>query len=520
MINNADSINEKYAKRITEIIKIKDESERLDKVREVVIEIDSICSEEMQYIEAKRIISIELQIDIDTKLRFFMIASRFIHDEYFRTYKLSEKFYDDCFEFITRKPSCEFKEFFIDMLENDLELQKEYALYFKYVDFRYLSKYKNSIKHLLTLPMIKEIILKDETFIYNHLGHFPRKEYFAFFSNLPNEFRYLITLYNIRNILLKELYSRLFGNDLSDESLNELIELHQKIMNSPNRLKLDIWFRIKELRFILLCISKDKRFYSNMKQIQLKAGLDFTSIVNFSYKYYGTELYNYLMNENMEYSLDIQKKLSYLAEAQKKEGLEKISDLKSITMQNLKDMPEEIEVEATSKLVGGLVSETDIHILPDSAVSEVRRINKDGTILIASYSSKIGSHYPALVDVYGDIFGGERLTQECVRIATIKFESVTWIIENETALIFVPKDLTNEQKKICVEWLNLANEGGQIGIFVYLKKRKKINPISADLFEAIEAKEIILKLGNRISENDLGKIIINDKEKWEAPDAR
>lgn len=93
--------------------------------------------------------------------------------------------------------------------------------------------------------------------------------------------------------------------------------------------------------------------------------------------------------------------------------------------------------------------------------------------------------------------------------AAKQLSSTTYLTENEQCFIFVPSDISLEQKKISKDWLDLSSDSGMIGIFVYARERKEFYIANGGKkLDKNAAKKFILDLNGKITEENLDKSIL------------
>ena len=522
---------EEIKKRINKAMQIQDKNDRKNEVKKIILDLKKKLNNESRRLKENQVYNMDL--DLVTKAKFFMVASECEHEADIYCINEVAGFFDIGFWVITvidDPISMEFNEEFVDLLKTNRALQEEYTVYFKSIGFESVNSYINNLEDLFELPCFKNSVLTDEIFIediQNKLFSPASKQYF--FSVIPNEYSYLILLFDDEKgrlkDLLKELFNLHFGNQLTKENIDEIIELRERILSKSNPRELNRGYRVRKLKNVLRNVLKDERFYSDMKKIQSIANLELEVIVNFTYKYYGTGLWNDLLCENEQVSDEMHEKIKYLANSEKKEDTEQITlkKLENMTENDLKNMKkqENIEREAVkSDVQGGPVANTLNHFMPDCDETECRRINYDGTVDKVGYCYTFGTHLPGLKKIYGiDFVGKKSLPMEIAEKAIEEFSSITWTIEFEKSYIYSLDSPSKEQKKVSIEWLKTADKASKVVFLVYDSKQNKWTiPTEEDERQDEDgfvspnvSIEYILEMGERVTEEELENLVINDE---------
>ena len=489
--------------RITQAIKIEDENERQEAIKQILIAMYSYFSINSDFNEI-----CNMKIELSGKLRFFMMASKISCEEEIPI-DGSFDFFDGCFEKCT-KDFYGFQKDVLELLKNDMDLQKVYATYFKMIDYKTIVL-EEEMKVLLNLPMIRDYVLTDEEFICKSL-----KDNEKFYLSLPDDFGYLIAYSNSFYNNIESLYLTYFREKLGfdQNKIEELIDLHRDIYEEKNPFNISTKYRLKELVFALKKILSDNDFFYNVKKIQEKTNMNFRSAINFVYKYYDTDLYVSLVKKDGKLSSEFMKKIEYLANSRKKPYIQNLANVELLTLEDLEDLDEEIDKDSRISIERGPNSETGLSFYPDSAEKEIRRIDKNGRTYIINNSD---DHIEMLKSMYdGEIVCESNVSQVFAAKVAEQLGSITELIENETCFVFTPENPSLIQKKICIEWLRTGRGNG--GIFVYYKKLNDFFSVTGDLIDAKPAIKYVLRLGNRITEEDIDNVKIPEfKEEYKEP---
>ncbi len=401
-------------------------------------------------------------------------------------------------------------EEFFSIITEDENIQAIYTDYYKIA--RDINTIKNS-SYLLSLPKFKEKVLTDEDFICNQMT---QSEYF--FENLPKEFGYLISFYDTKSNDLSNLenfYEKYFGTTFSKEEQLELIYLQNQINTSSNILKLSPKDRMSDLKFILEHSSSDKDFYRNMKNIQNRTGLDMKSLISFAHKYSNTKLYEILTYEAEPLTQDVIRKVFYLSHEDKIINISNFEDIEQISIQEMENMPKERKTGVTSKLLGGPQSTSSKHIFSDSYHREVRRIDKNGEIKILPLTN-YNDHNYGVQRIYEDSIEFSKncsLASERALEVAKQLSSATYVIEGDQCFIYVPSNISIEQKNVSRNWLNTACDSGVLGIFIYDHELEDFYVANnGDEMDKTQAKTFILNLNGRITEEELDEAISNNSK--------
>ena len=489
--------------RIKYAMTIKDEHKRQEEIKKIVIAI-KYSSIKSSFRENRDMIC-NMQIDVADKLRFLMMAANISYKEMISIEGTLDFFYL-CFNNCT-KDFVGFKEDVLELIKKDLDLQKEYTTYFKLVDYRNV-ELREEMEALLALPMFREFVLTDEEFISDYF-----RDNDNFYLSLPNEYGYLIA-YTAPDYysLCELLYSKYFGQQLDSDQIEELIDLQIEIYDEENPFNISMKYKLQKLVFVLKTIATDSNFFDNLKRIQRNVNLSFSEAVDFVCKYYDTELYGELIKDDVIINEDIREKLKYLANSPKKKYIETLTNLGYLTLEDLEDLDEEIDNAARINIGRGPNSKTSNSFYPDSAEKEVRRIDRNGRTDIKSSKdtrNNSNDHIDILKSTYdGEISCKSNLSQDIAAEAVEKLGSITELIENEKCYIFISEDPSLAQKKKCIDWLRSGR--GNVGIFVYYDKLKCFIPMTGKLIDVGPTIKYILRMGDRITEEELEKVQIPD----------
>ena len=497
---------ENFEKRIIEAIQIQDETERQNKVEQIVLDLMDFFGNEEIPQKINKICS--MNIDFDQKLLFFMAVSDCNRKERnFSIFTLHILPY--CFDKSIQELKdgfLELKPDFLNLVRDDLDFQKQYANYYKRHHYNSYTIQAN-IEELLSLPMFKKYVLTDEKFIANHIGGS-----MDFFESLPKEYGYLISLCWLKDSrYLQSLYKMYYDGVLSEEQQEELAKLQAELNSSPNIFQVDRNVKNSKITFILRQISKDEDFYSNLKYIQEKSGLDLGLIISFAQKYYDTELYQRLLNETTEIDLITIDKIEYLAYKIKDTDI--INNLEKFNIEDLIDAEKEINTKVKSHLDGGPQSKKDKQLFFEDSESnrEIRIIYKNGQMQIVKLSSS-DDHIFKIQDVFrGKIEDVDSYSMP-INLATKAAEelsAITYIVENEQCTIIMPNDPSIEQKKVSRELLRTASNFGIIGIDVFYRNLNDSSLLNNGHFMGKrQAIFFISNMGGRITDEQLDKVTI------------
>lgn len=390
-----------------------------------------------------------------------------------------------------------YKDEFINIVSNNESIQEGIADYFK----SYPTEIIEIWNQISGLPKVKEIVLEDEDFVSQNM-----RKHIRFYEGLPKEYGYLIALYDSRGGRelgnISNLYFRFFENVISDDEINELINLQMEINNEPNLLQLSTKDKMKEIEYVLKQTLRDRKFYKKMKQIQTRTNLELREIIQFTYKYNDTLLYKQLTDENVNINDELIEKLKYLAKEGRIDRIETIEDLTNATFEELEQMDKQKRSGVQSSLRGGPNSRTMDRIFPDGEGREIRRIDKDGRNVIMPVDS-FYNHEDIVKRIYED---SVEFPEDCTMAiersseAAKQISSVTFIIENEQCFIYAPSDITNEQKRVCEAWIKTAIDSGKFGIFVYDREKDESYIADEEIMEKDKAMQYLNNINNRTIE--------------------
>ncbi len=352
--------------KIKQTLKIQDENERK-------LKIDAMITKMIEELKGKnwnekaRILN-SLDLDYENKLKFFIFC---FFDR--QNLQLSMELVPMIINGLINNNL----DKFIELIQDNEEMQKMYAMYLKGLPSEIKNNHENNLEFLLKLPEVKKIVLGDNEFIKNKFS-----KDFKFFESLPKEYGYLISLYDTRDdkdsVIIKMLYNKFFGNALNEEEQGELIKIQQEDNQSDNVLKLSIQERTKELEFCLEQIQLDERFFMKIKNFSERAGLNFRDSISFFSKYYNIET---LDNIN-EINDDMAKKIQYLASEKKIQNAETLTHFEQYSLDYTLDELDEIasnenisDFNETSIII---IEEDDKDEKIDEFREEKKEINKDG----------------------------------------------------------------------------------------------------------------------------------------------
>ena len=410
--NYAETQIGQIEKKIVEAIQIQDEEKRKNEIKKILLELQNFFkNENYREFYQKRNLVDGMNIDLCSKLKFFMIASKISYTCYekfgddrmlsflvYNPYIIEEKdFFDFCFKDVT----IDFYEFcpeFLEKLNEDEELQKMFSTYFKEVYCFNIRDQYLDLSFFSNLPWFQRIVLTDEKFVCNVLGEPVNADnYYSIFSTLPRGYEYLISLYGGSRGLQELYYTHFYnifkksavkkdgnGNDEIDGANEAICDFFDLQENDDNPYRIDRYHRVRKIKEALKNVLMDNEFYPNLKLIQKKANLSFKSVVAFAYKYYGTDFYKVLLkylSDAQELSPVIEEKIQYLAKSGKKEDIERLADIDTVSLNQLKEMKRvkrDKSETINSEVMGGPNSRTNIHFMPDSDDSDIIAIFPDG----------------------------------------------------------------------------------------------------------------------------------------------
>lgn len=366
IIINGEKLMGRIETKIKQTLKIQDENERK-------LKIDAMITKMIEELKGKnwnekaRILN-SLDLDYENKLKFFIFC---FFDR--QNLQLSMELVPMIINGLINNNL----DKFIELIQDNEEMQKMYAMYLKGLPSEIKNNHENNLEFLLKLPEVKKIVLGDNEFIKNKFS-----KDFKFFESLPKEYGYLISLYDTRDdkdsVIIKMLYNKFFGNALNEEEQGELIKIQQEDNQSDNVLKLSIQERTKELEFCLEQIQLDERFFMKIKNFSERAGLNFRDSISFFSKYYNIET---LDNIN-EINDDMAKKIQYLASEKKIQNAETLTHFEQYSLDYTLDELDEIasnenisDFNETSIII---IEEDDKDEKIDEFREEKKEINKDG----------------------------------------------------------------------------------------------------------------------------------------------
>ncbi len=403
------------------------------------------------------------------------------------------------------------EEQFLKLITENEDIQKLCVQCYKNIGELELG---NNIEHILMLPDFRKNVLEDEDFISEKMVR--RRD---FFRCLPKEYAYLISFYNsdmdFGTSTLRKYYQKYFSECLTNKEQMELAELQHDI-SIDNYLNLSQKDIMRDIKYVLQQILRDRKFYDNIQNIRGKAVLDLKGAISFAQKYDGTEFYEQLLNDECNvFDDDILQKIYYLANKGRVKEPEKLKDIRNVTMQELENMPKDNYYVSRTFLAGGPLSEmNNVRIFEDSTNREIRRIDKNGEVKIVIIPGDRG-HDDGVKEIYGD---DVKFPKECLTAiersmeAAKQISSMTYVIENEHCFIIVPDNVSIEQKKISIDWLSTALQEGVIGIFVYDRNKDELYVANAgDEMNIQDATDFMFNLNGKMTPAEMSKIEISKR---------
>ena len=252
--------------------------------------------------------------------------------------------------------------------------------------------------------------------------------------------------------------------------------------------------------------------------LQYNLSIDLNVLLKFASKYCDTKLFKQLSNTSKISDENLLKKITFLAKNSKISDLNTLEKLITISMSELQKMCYENEEDGNilSYLPGGPISKTIYSVFADSYEREIRRIDPDGSYKILPLLFEQG-HAEGVNIIYKDSITFKDKKGSAVEYsleATKKLSSITFVIENEQCFIYMPIQITEEQKNIVKNWINSTTEYGKLGIMLYnAKLDKSILANEGDMLNKEGAMDFInnieIKDKNIIDMGELGEDISN-----------
>ena len=364
------------------------------------------------------------------------------------------------------------EEDFVDLVTQDSKMQE--------LLIEYIKKFPDSAMSIWpkvsNLPQVKEKILEDEEFVINTLTKEPE-----FFEGLPEEYAHFICFYKVKNNkmdveYMKLLYQKYYGDILSDIDQLYLIDWQIKL-EEYNRMNINPRIIREPLDFGLKKLKEDDSFLKLKDKLQLKI----FELMQLSFNYRNSSLCNELITLN-EIDEELVEKIRFLSRGRKIIGINSLEDLRNITLDELSNMEREpIQVEEISNIVrsntGGPNSRTLKPVFSDSKDKEIRRINPDGSVKIETLTY-LGERHE---DIFERAYNGElELSEDCDTVfqrsieAIKQLSTITLVIEKEQCYIYLPENLSAEQKRVILELISSAEEEGRFGIVSYNTQTGKV----------------------------------------------
>ena len=103
---------------------------------------------------------------------------------------------------------------------------------------------------------------------------------------------------------------------------------------------------------------------------------------------------------------------------------------------------------------------------------------------------------------------------ECAKLAIEQLQAATFVIESERCFIYLPINLSEEQKKKCLELIDSANDSGEFGVFAYDQKNGKIFVSNINFINKDKTKDFITRLESSRNQDELffdDSIVIEEK---------
>ena len=521
----------KIANLIEEMLLIEDENARTEELEKIVGNLINYFKRRTDITTRDRInLLCNIDLVLKQKLKFFMMASHCKADESFTL-----EIIPFCMSKCVFEEKGGLKKEVMNLLQTDIEFQKEYAEYFKYMDYSYYIEHseQSNLRDILQLDSFKEIVLEDEEFIAKCLANKA-----CFFKCLPKEFGYLISLYNETQLEgLQDLYRIYFGEIFSEEQINELSKLQQEMNSSVNIFKVDDYIRKANLTYTLAKASTDSEFWQKLKKLQEVSGIDLKTATMFISKYYESKIFEELLNQS-NISLESIKKIEYLAGEATIDNIDEFSSLDEVDMETLRAAPKTWKTGSIAHLMGGpdtskrqSTSNDDFRFFKDSkSCREYRIIYKDGQIIKKALSI-LEDHGKTIRKMFKGQVNNIDDKMEPIEVcltAADEIGAITFMIENEQCAIHSPDELTIEQKKAVFELLKKAREDGKIGFYIFIRelkendtKREGKNILdfstilnNADTMGVEAAKETVLHLGGRTTEEELRNVEIPEEKEF------
>ena len=384
----------------------------------------------------------------------------------------------------------------LEIIKNNDNIQELYINWFKIketnANFR-----SNFYSEIYNLPKFREIILEDEEFILNNLYSLD------FYENLPREYGYLIGLKNIKNIPIKivfKLYNKYFDNILNRNDQLKLLKTSILMDNTDYSFGIENKLKRLEYTHCLKKIYKNIEYYNILKKLSKKSKLNLGYIISFSDKYENTDFFINVCSKKKLTKNEIDK-IKYLAISEKILNNNIINNLNNISLNDLINTEKEKSIEID--IYGGPNSKNSSNPLfsIDSSSKEIRRINVDGSIDIKklteydSHSLGVDSIYPKIE--FESDYKAYAVFEKAI-IATKELDSITFVIEGEACLIVSSKHISDEQKKILINWISKSSKHSNIAINIYDKRTDKNEML---LCSEIGKKDTI-KYINNLSNNE------------------
>lgn len=376
----------------------------------------------------------------------------------------------------------------------------------------------NIINILYKMPEFKEI-MEDPQNIYSILN-----ERLSFFEHLTDSNKYLIAYANIENLYsddntygkedIKNLYKKYYSKALSEEEIDELLE-YSCSKNPASKSKN---YGIKEIlcyeniEYILKKLEKDSNYYKKIGTIKdYVFDGKLANAISFSKRYNDTKLYKDILdrisnNGSLDETLKV--KIKYLSERAKLTEIKTLEQLEEKNIEELKNEP--AVLETTSKLVKSQIKGSG-----DARTNSVIFQYAREIIIIEKESEPISicaldkNHEGILFSRYKDrikkINGIETYSvYELACEAARNLNDIVCVLEGETFLIYMPKNITVKQKDNFEKLINSANKTDNILI-------ESVIIDGEDVYEVDE----VLKLEDYGSEKFFKYINIINKNKKE-----
>lgn len=402
------------------------------------------------------------------------------------------------------------KEDFVNLVTQDSKMQELLV--------EYIKKFPGSAMiiwpKISNLPLVKERILEDEVFVVDTLAN-----ELEFFIGLPEEYAHFICFYKAKNTkmdieFMKSLYQKHYGDVLSE--IDQLYLIHwQLILEEQNSMNINSRIIREPIEFGLRKLKEDKSFLKLKDKLQVKI----FELMQLAFNYRNSSLYNELIALN-EIDEELVKKLRVLSSGRKIIGIYTLEDLRNTTLDELTKMEREpIQAEDISNTIrpntGGPSSRTFKPVFSDSKDKEIRRINPDGSVKIETLNS-IGERHET---IFERAYKGElELPEDCDTVfqraieAIKQLSTVTLVIEKEQCSIYLPENLSAEQKRVILELIYSAEEEGRFGIVSYNTQTGKVAfPYDGKDVEKALAINVVSKFGRDINHG------LNNSEQKQSP---